>query len=85
VTLIDEMKEEPWRFDFYSVLRKLERTYPDRPRISNSAALREDYVALGQDPYMDFPASNLCRVDVAENGRLRIYVKFLGMLVPFFL
>ena len=82
MTLIDEMREEPWRFDFYSVLRKLERSYPDRPRISDSAALREDYVALGQDPYMDFPASNLSRVTVAENGRLRIYVKFLGMLGP---
>ncbi len=82
MTLIDEMKEEPWRFDFFSVLRKLERSHPDQPRISDSAARREDYVDLGQDPYMDFPASNLNRVTTAENGRLRIYIKFLGMLGP---
>jgi type VI secretion system protein ImpH len=82
VTQIDEMREEPWRFDFFSVLRKLERSYPDRPRIGDSAARREEYVDLGQDPYMDFPASNLTRVEVSESGRLRIYIKFLGMLGP---
>ena len=82
MTLIDEMKEEPWRFDFFSVMRKLERSYPDQPRISDSAAMREDYVDLGQDPYMEFPASNLARVTVRDSGRLRIYVKFLGMLGP---
>lgn len=79
---IDEMKAEPWRFDFFSVLRKLERSYADRPRIGDSSARREEYVDLGQDPYMDFPASNLERVTTAEDGRLRIYIKFLGMLGP---
>ena len=82
MSLIDEMKEEPWRFDFFSVLRKLERTYPDRPRIGDNSARREEYVDLGQDPYMDFPASNLARVTTAEDGRLRVYIKFLGMLGP---
>ena len=82
MTLIDEMKEEPWRFDFFSVMRKLERSYPDQPRISDSAAMREDYVDLGQVPYMEFPASNLARVIVPDSGRLRIHVKFLGMLGP---
>jgi type VI secretion system protein ImpH len=82
MSLIDEMKEEPWRFDFFSVLRKLERSYPDRPRIGDNSARREEYVDLGQDPYMDFPASNLVRVTTAEDGRLRIYIKFLGMLGP---
>ena len=82
MSLIDEMKEEPWRFDFFSVMRKLERSYQDRPRLSDSAARREEYVDLGQDPYMEFPASNLERVTTAPDGRLRVYTKFLGMLGP---
>jgi type VI secretion system protein ImpH len=82
VKRIDEMKEEPWRFDFFSVMRKLERSYPDQPRISNSAALREEYVELGQDPYMEFPASNLAGAAIRENGKLRLLVKFLGLLGP---
>jgi type VI secretion system protein ImpH len=81
VTLIDQMKAEPWRFDFFQTLRQLERAHPDRPRIGDSAARREEFVDLGQDPYLEFPASNLSSVD-ARDGRLRILVKFLGLLGP---
>ena len=61
MTLIDQMKAEPWRFDFFNTLRQLERANPDQPRIGDSASRREEYVTLGQDPYLDFPASNLSR------------------------
>jgi type VI secretion system protein ImpH len=79
--LIDEMQEEPWRFDFFSVMRRLERTHPESPRIGDSSARREEYVHLGQDPYLEFPASNLSRV-VIDGDRLKIFVRFLGLLGP---
>lgn len=79
---IDEINKEPWRFDFFSVLRRLERSHADRPRIGDSAARREEYVVLGQDPYMDFPASNLTRFERSPEGRFRVFVKFLGLLGP---
>ncbi len=81
MTLIDDMVAEPWRFDFFSVMRTLERVNHDRPRIGDSAARREEYVTLGQDPYLDFPASNLNRV-LADGQRLKVFVKFLGLLGP---
>jgi type VI secretion system protein ImpH len=81
MTLVDEMQKEPWRFDFFSVMRRLERVNRDLPRIGDSAARREEYVTLGQDPYLDFPASNLSRV-VPEGQRLKVFVKFLGLLGP---
>jgi type VI secretion system protein ImpH len=82
VSLVENINKEPWRFDFYSVLRRLERSYDDRPRIGDSASLREDYVALGQDPYMDFPASNLSKFERMDDGRFKILVKFLGLMGP---
>lgn len=81
MTLIDQMKAEPWRFDFFQALRQLERAHSERPRIGDSAARRDEYVDLGQDPYLEFPASNLSSVD-ARDDRLRILVKFLGLLGP---
>ena len=81
MTLIEQMKAEPWRFDFYHVLRQIERAHFDRPRIGDSAARRDEYVDLGQDPYLEFPASNLASVEEDE-GRLKILVKFLGLLGP---
>jgi type VI secretion system protein ImpH len=76
------LEAEPWRFDYFAVLRHLERRNQDRPRISDSAARREEFVRLGQDPYMDFPASNLARVVHGDNKPLKLFVKFLGLLGP---
>ncbi len=77
-----DLLAEPWRFDFFAVLRRLERSHPDRPRIGDSAALRDEYVLLGQDPYLEFPASTLSRAEVDAEGRLRILSRFLGFLGP---
>jgi type VI secretion system protein ImpH len=79
---IAEIEQEPWRFDFYNVLRRLERTFSERPRIGDSATPRDEYALLGQDPYMDFPASTLSRFERLDDGRMRILVKFLGLLGP---
>ena len=37
---------------------------------------------LGQDPFMDFPASNLSKVERETSDRFRVFVKFLGLLGP---
>jgi type VI secretion system protein ImpH len=82
VTFLRNLESEPWRFDYFTVLRHLERTFADRPRIGDSAARREEFVQLGQDPYMDFPASNLARVEANDQKPLKVFVKYLGLLGP---
>jgi type VI secretion system protein ImpH len=82
VSFLDEAKLEPWRFDFFATMRRIERTYRDRPRIGDTASLREEYITLGQDPFLEFPASNLTAVENTESGRLRVLVRFLGLLGP---
>ena len=63
MTYTSEIEKEPWRFDFFTVLRRLERTHRDRPRIGDSNSRREEFAVLGQDPFMDFPASNLSKFE----------------------
>lgn len=82
MSLRSELEEEPWRFDFLNLLRHLERSNPDKPRIGDSSSRSEEFVALGQDPFMDFPASTVGRVDHDAQGRLRLFTKFLGLLGP---
>jgi type VI secretion system protein ImpH len=82
VNFLRNLEAEPWRFDYFTVLRHLERTFADRPRIGDSAARREEFVQLGQDPFMDFPASNLARVVHSDNKALQVFVKYLGLLGP---
>jgi len=76
------LEAEPWRFDYFTVLRHLERVLEDLPRIGDSATLREELVLLGQDPFMEFPASNLARVEQSDDRPLRVFVKYMGMLGP---
>jgi type VI secretion system protein ImpH len=82
--LLRELEAEPWRFDYFSVLRHIERNNDDQPRIGESAALRDELVLLGQDPFMEFPASNLARVEQGndEDKPLKIFVKYMGLLGP---
>lgn len=74
--------KEPWRFDFYTLMRRAERHHKSKPRIGDSATLAEDYVMLGQDPYLEFPASTFNRAKKDQAGRLKAFVRFLGMLGP---
>jgi type VI secretion system protein ImpH len=82
VTFLRNLEEEPWRFDYFTVLRHLERKHRDKPRIGDSSARREELVLLGQDPFMDFPASNLARAVQADDKPVRVFVKYLGLLGP---
>jgi len=82
VSFLRNLEAEPWRFDYFAVLRHLERMFKDRPRIGDSAARRDEFVQLGQDPFMDFPASNLARVVQDDDKPLKVFVKYLGLLGP---
>jgi type VI secretion system protein ImpH len=81
VTNIADIRAEPWRYHLFDLLREFERENPDKPRIGDSAALHEEIVRLGQEPFAEFPASNVSRVTEA-GGQLKILSRFLGLLGP---
>ncbi len=78
----DELKAEPWRFDLLSVLRRLERENPGKPRIGDARTLAEEFVTISQNPYFEFPASTLEAADIAPSGLVRLKTRFLGMFGP---
>jgi type VI secretion system protein ImpH len=82
VSFLAGLMNEPWRFDVFAVLRRFERSFPKRPRIGDSASLRDEYLMLRQDPFMDFPASTLNKAERGADGRFRVSVRFLGLLGP---
>ena len=82
MTYLENLTKEPWRHDLFDVLRAIERSFAERPRIGHSVAPREDVVTLGQDPFLEFPASNLAEVRPLGNRRYFISVRFLGFLGP---
>jgi type VI secretion system protein ImpH len=77
----DDLRAEPPLFDFFAVMRELERSTPDRPRIGRNRVPVEEVVSLGQDPFLEFPASNLSGYSDGP-GRPFIRTRFLGFFGP---
>ena len=82
MSFLEALAAEPWRFDWLATMRRLEREHPDKPRIGDSAARVQEFVALSQNPYLEFPASTIEAASKDENGRLRLVARFLGMFGP---
>ncbi|GJE13934.1 type VI secretion system baseplate subunit TssG [Methylobacterium longum] len=81
-TLRAALEAEPYRFDLLWVMRLIERSFPDMPRIGDSASRDQDYLALGENPFLAFPPSTIEAVETDVQGRLRLFVRFLGLLGP---
>ncbi len=77
-----EIAAEPWRFDLFAALRRLEREAPGKPRIGDGGRLEDIFVELSQNPYLEFPASTLEAAAERPGGRMRLTARFLGMFGP---
>ena len=82
MTYRDDLRAEPYGFDFFSTLRELERSSRDKPRIGENNVLAEEIVSLGQDPFLEFPASNLTGYEDRPEGAPRDQDAFPGLLRP---
>jgi type VI secretion system protein ImpH len=82
VTYREELQNDPWGTDFFAALRQLERTAASKPRIGDSAVISEDVVNLGQDPYVEFPASNVTKFEDPAGQVPKLFSRFLGFFGP---
>lgn len=82
--LISRVKAEPYRFDFFQLLRRLENLDPSRPRIGFATRPSEEQIRLCQIPNLAFAPSTVAawkdRTDTVPAPR--VFVHFLGMLGP---
>jgi type VI secretion system protein ImpH len=82
VTFRSDLRDEPWNVDFFSALREFERSVQGKPRIGDSAVCTEEVVNLGQDPFLEFPASNVSKYEEPVGSVPRLYARFLGFFGP---
>ena len=76
------LKSTPADFGFLALLRDLERSRPDNPRIGRNTTLAEETVRLGQEPFLAFPDKNVSQATESASGKLRIRSNFLGYFGP---
>jgi type VI secretion system protein ImpH len=78
----NDLRADPFAFDFFLTLREFERSSPDKPRIGEGNVLSEEIVSLGQDPFLEFPASTLSGYEDTAGGLPRLRTRFLGYFGP---
>lgn len=82
MTFREELRRDPWGTDFFTALRELERGTPSKPRIGNGTVLAEEVVDLGQEPYLEFAASNVTKFEERPGHNQKLYTRFLGFFGP---
>ena len=82
MTYRSELLAEPWQFDLFTVLRRLERENPGKPRLGDARTLADEFVTVGENPYFAFPDSNVESANADASGRVRLKARFLGMFGP---
>lgn len=82
MTAWDRLRAEPERHDLLRTLRELERGTPGKPRIGENTVLAEEIVSLGQEPFADFPGSNITEVRQTTRGTPKLFTRFLGFFGP---
>ena len=83
LTFLADLAREPYRYDFYQTLRRLECLYAEKPRWG--AALRpvDEPVRLGQDPDVSFAPAPLASFEFGKDGGpSRLQVRLFGLLGP---
>jgi type VI secretion system protein ImpH len=81
--LIEDLKREPYRFDFFQVLRQIECLYAEKPRLGTAGRVADDPVRLAQEADLNFPPSTLAACeDAVPSGVPRLAVRFFGLFGP---
>lgn len=83
VAFLEALHREPWSFDFYQAMRRLECLYSNGPRMGEALRPADEPIRLGQEPALGFAPATVSACDPgAEGKRPRLEVRFFGLLGP---
>lgn len=83
MSFLETIRAEPWGYEFYEILRRVECENPGKPRIGESKKPADDPVRLGQEPSLAFAPSSIAAVRPGSDGRPpKLVVHFFGLLGP---
>lgn len=82
VDLLEELEAEPYAFDFFQAIRRLDCFFRSGPRTGEAKRPSDEQIRIAQEPYVTFAPSTLSAVN-RRNGRpIRLVQRFLGMFGP---
>jgi type VI secretion system protein ImpH len=82
VAFFAALAAEPYRYDFYQTLRRLECLYELKPRWGEGLRPVDEPVRLGQDPDLSFAPAPLASFEVPAGRTPRLQVRLFGLFGP---
>lgn len=83
LALIEHLRHEPYRFDFFQILRVIECLHRNKPRLGTAARAADDPVRLAQEPDLQFPPATIAACEnTASEDVVRLSVRFFGLFGP---
>ena len=80
---LSDVAREPYRYDFYQTLRRIECLYDHKPRWGTALRPVDEPVRLGQDPDLAFAPSPIASLEFGKDGAPpRLQVRLFGLLGP---
>jgi len=78
------LAKEPYRYDFFQALRRIEALHPHKPRLAQGLRPADEPVRLAQEPSLAFAPATLSSFELPNDrsAYARMEVRFFGMLGP---
>src|SRR3954468_14583049 len=83
LNFLSNVAREPYRYDFYQTMRRLECLYAEKPRWGMALRPVDEPLRLGQDPDLSFAPAPLAALEAARGNRpARLQGRLFGLLAP---
>jgi type VI secretion system protein ImpH len=80
---LERLARDPTGFDFHVALRRLDASFPDKPRFGEAVRPADEGARLGQVPSVGFEPSAIARFEPPSDGSpARLSVNFFGLWGP---
>lgn len=76
------LEAQPYRFDFFYTLRKLESINALMPRIGTALKPADEPIRFGQEPDLGFAPATISKYELTLGKPARMEVRFFGMFGP---
>lgn len=79
---LERLVAEPYRYDFYQALRRIESAHPHLPRLGEALRPRDEPVRVAQSSELRFAPAPVHTVQFQEDGTPRLMQHIFGLLGP---
>ncbi|MDB5817723.1 MAG: type secretion system baseplate subunit TssG [Rhizobacter sp.] len=80
--LMQRLATEPWRFDLFQAMRRIENAHPDKPRFGDALRPADEPLRFAQEATLTFAPSAISGVQFTTDRPMRLTQRVFSLLGP---